>query len=242
MEARRLSRPIIPAVPVLAHALTPHPTMCVEPEPLTYDAGIEAEVARIWGERQAASSGRLFDGPVYGVAGIAPDRLVLRPGQFRHALARCLEPELRHRGLDIRQAAVSGLLLCPEGLVLGRRAGSVATDAGRWEPPPSGGLDRPDPVAQIHAELREELGLTPADLDETRLIGALEQTDTGLVDLLLCLTTPLPFALVDQRWRQTGSDEYSALRVVPQTALPDLAASANAVPLLRPMLALAGLI
>lgn len=241
MEARRLSPPIDPATPV-PHALAAHPAVTVRPEPLAYGPAVEAAVARIWAERQAAAGGRLFDGPVYGVEEIAPDRLMLRPGRFRHALARCLEPDLRHLGLDIRQAAVSGLLLCPEGLVLGRRAGSVATDAGRWEPPPSGGMDQPDPVAQIQAELHEELGLTPDTLAEVRLVGALEQPDTGLVDLLLRLTTPLPFAAVEQGWRLRGSDEYSALRVVPRTALVGLAGAGDAVPLLGPMLALAGLV
>lgn len=186
--------------------------------PLT--AALEARVAAIWDAEKERRGRHLHDGPIYTVVDIAADRMVVRPMAYRHLVALRLEPGLAAAGLALRPVGVTGVVRCTDGVVLGRRAAHVAADAGLWEPAPSGGLDRPDPAAQLMDELGEELGVA-ARLVATppRICGLVENTDRGAFDILFQVTLRLDASALLALHRDAATDEYSELAVVPPAAL-----------------------
>jgi hypothetical protein len=136
------------------------------------------------------------------------------------------------------------VLSCRDGLVLGRRAGHVVTDPGRWEPAPAGGLSQPDPERQLLEELAEELGVPADRVARPRALALIEDPASGVFDILFRLTADLSAEALRTAHRQAGSDEYAEIAVIAPGQLPAfLAAHAGELlPLLRPALARAGLL
>ncbi|HXP31155.1 MAG TPA: hypothetical protein VN832_08700 [Stellaceae bacterium] len=205
-------------------------------EPLA--AATEQRVAAIWANEMQARGTGLYDGRIYTLIAYRRNRLTVRPMQYRHLIARRRVPELALAGLALRPLGVTGLLTCPDGIVLGRRAAHVAADAGLWEPAPAGSLDRLDPAALLLDELGEELGLTPAQVTPPVPCGLVEDLASGVVDILFTLKTDLDAAALNAAHRERGSGEYTDIAVVAPAALPDfLAAHEGALlPVLRGML------
>jgi len=199
-------------------------------------------VEEIWAEQKRLRGDRLTNGQIYTLAEHSPDRLVIQPAEYRYVLARRLEPGLAERGLPIQAVAVSGILECADGVVLGRRGDHVAADPGKWEAAPAGGLTRPDAVAQLLEELREELGLTPSQVTGVEACGLIEDLPSGVFDIVFKIVSNASAEAV--RWAQqaTGTDEYSELAVVPRAGLAVFLEDnrADLLPILAPMLGLAG--
>ncbi len=212
--------------------------------PPVFPAALEARIDEIWAAEKRLRGDRLFNGPLYSLVGRSVDRLTLQPIGYRHALARRRAPELVAAGLDLWPVAVTGVLTCRDGVVLGRRAGYLPDEPGLWEPAPAGGPDRLDPAAQVLAELREELGLRPEQVSPPQTCGLILDRSTGVFDIVLRMVTPLDAEAVHAAHRAYGTDEYSALTVVAPEHLPDfLAAETGQVTAgLEPTLRLAGLI
>jgi 8-oxo-dGTP pyrophosphatase MutT (NUDIX family) len=209
-------------------------------------ASLEPEVAaavdRIWTHEMAARGAGLFDGPIFSLAGQAPDRLVLQPATYRRLIASRRDPALARR-IGLRPLGVTGLLLCPDGVVLGRRGAKVHVEPGRWEPAPAGALDELDWGAVVRRELREELGLEPEAVSPPSAVALVEDHESGVCDILCRLRTDLAAADIRAAWRRIGTDEYDELAVVAPGALPGFLAgnAASLLPALAPMLAAAGL-
>ena len=209
-------------------------------EPFAEPAESAARIAAIWNVEKDRRGDRLSNGRVYSLLDLRPDRLLIQPAEYRHVLARRRVPEL---GLTIRPLAVTGLLLCADGLVLGRRGQGVTSDAGLWEPAPAGGLAQPDPVAQVLEEMREEVGLDPARIERVHACGLAEDTESGVVDILFRLHTLATEAEVRAAHTARATDEYAELAIVPPEKIGEfLQENRNRLlPALRPMLTLAGL-
>jgi len=112
----------------------------VNATPLTLSNVIEAEVERLWQAEQARRGKALFNGKILSAVEITPNGILGQIVEYRHLIAQRAQPEL-FGALNVRPVAVSGLLDCANGIVFGRRAGSMTQDAGLWELAPSGGLD-----------------------------------------------------------------------------------------------------
>lgn len=206
------------------------------PEPLA--AATEQRVAAIWANEMQARGTGLYDGRIYTLIEYGRNCLTVRPMQYRHLVARRRAPELAQAGLALRPLGVTGLLTCPDGIVLGRRAAHVAANPGLWEPAPAGSLDRLDPAALLLDELGEELGLMPAQVTPPVACGLIEDLASGVVDILFRLETDLDAAAVTAAHRARGSGEYTEIAVVaPAELLAFLAAHESALlPVLRGML------
>ncbi len=179
---------------------------------------LEARIASLWiAERVERPD--LFNGRVFCADRIAPDRIDGHWTEYRRVLAQLRHPELFDR-LHIRALAVNGLIECADGLVLGRRHAGATYLPGFWQSPPAGnvearqGSDAIDLTGQLLAELDEELGLQPAEVENVRAVAAIEHAGTHVVDVGCLLRTPLPFAGIEARWSGAGNDEYDALRLV----------------------------
>lgn len=202
---------------------------------------IKGRIDAIWADERRKRGDRLCNGPIYSLVEHRADRLLIQPAEYRHAVARRCAPELAVAGLAIRSLAVTGLLLCADGLVLGRRGAGVAADAGLWEPAPAGGLSRPDPVGQILEELHEELGLEPARIVRHDACGLVEDTESGVIDIVFRLQTTATAEEIRGAHAAHATDEYAALVILPSSALAGFlqANHDHLLPALRPMLCLA---
>jgi len=184
---------------------------------------IKSEIDALW-EAATRQSPDLFDGPVLSVISLSANRLQLARASYRHVVAARSSPRIKEL-LGLRPLAVSGILTCPQGLVLGRRGHAVSTGAGLWELAPSGGMEyeagdaKPDFTTQILKELREEIGLAPDLVRVGQPVGMVEVTQSACIDMVIPLATDLSADEILAAHRTLGSAEYGELRIVPAAEL-----------------------
>ena len=213
-------------------------------DPFSPPDAVKARVDAIWADEKRRRGDRLTNGRIHSLLGVRGESLLIQPAEYRYALARRRAPELRAAGLTIRPLGVTGVLLCADGLVLGRRGDRVASDAGLWELAPAGGLSDPDPPGQIFEELSEELGLEPHRISHHHACGLVEDTGSGVVDIVFRLHTAAAAGGIRAAHAARATDEYAELAIVP---LPDIGGfleknRGRLLPALLPMLGLAGLL
>lgn len=178
---------------------------------------LQAKIDTLW-QSALRDHPSLFDGPILGVVDFSADRFVLARASYRHLIAARRDPAVR-QALGLRPLAVSGILSCADGLVFGRRAKTVTQGPGLWELAPSGGMDAPtdgsmpDLSAQILKETREEIGLTPDQVSVLAPIGVIDDDESGVVDVILPLTTTLSAAEIKGAHATHGSAEYDVLHI-----------------------------
>ena len=228
---------------IQAHALDPDVRLELAPAGPSLDAEVAAAVDRLWDAEMAARGAGLFDGPLFSLLEHSPGRLSARAVTYRQLIASRRDPELARR-IGLRPMGVTGLLLSPEGVVLGRRSQGLHTEPGRWEPAPAGALDRLDWRAVLLAELAEELGLTADAVSGPEAVALIEDLGTGVHDILCRVRTRLGADQITAAWRAGGTDEYDELAVLAPDALEGfLSRNADALsPTLRPMLRAGGLL
>ena len=180
-------------------------------------ASVAASVASIW-EEERRRRPALFNGRVFCADTIDHDEIVGHWTEYRRVLAQIRRPSL-FEALGIRSLAVNGLIACADGLVLGRRSADAVYLAGCWQAAPAGSVeaepgDEPDLDRQVLAELREELGLIPADVMAMRPVLAIEHAATRIVDVGFLLSTHRTFREIGRLHRTAGNAEYDALRLV----------------------------
>lgn len=193
------------------HDLAPDFRLTVHPPP-ALPAAVEARITAVW-QAEVAAAPHLFDGPLLALTAHTPHRIDACALSYRYLLARRRDPGLRH-AISVRPLAVTGLLSCADGIVLGLRAAHVASHAGQWEPAPAGGLDRADPAAQVLDELREELGLGARDVGTPRPLTLMETGSEGVFDIVYRLHTPLRGDDVRAAWTANATDEYRDIAIV----------------------------
>lgn len=189
------------------------------PEP---SSEVQARIVAIWAAETARLGDKLFNGRVLSVERLGPERIVGWWTDYRRLIAQRREPRL-YPALQVRSLAVTGILACRDGVVLGRRGPGVATDAGRWELAPAGSVDgkwldaagRPDLRAQVLVELEEEIGIAASCLIEPPAPVGLVEDEDHAIDVGLVLRVGLGAAEVEARFAGLAGREHSELRVVP---------------------------
>jgi hypothetical protein len=180
---------------------------------------------------------QLFDGTLFSVSTVGRETR----GHFipyRHFVAARERPALRGR-LNVRPLAVTGILRCDEGLVLGRRAHAVTQDKGLWELVPSGGLtaarQMPDGtvdfVGQLLEELKEEVGLDRHHIVRLRPVSIVEDTDSRVFDLAIEMEAELSAAAITAAYADLRQHEYDAIEIVPETDVAAFMEKAHIAPL-----------
>lgn len=194
-----------------------------EPEPLPI--ALQMRVDRAWNEARDQNA-TLFDGGVFSHHRVDLDsegRVIRVEGRivpYSRYLACRVDRDLGDE-VGLWVMGVTGLLLCLEGAVAGRRS-RTATGAGELELAPAGTIGRSD-VREgaidvrrcILAELDEELGLAVADLSEMPEPFALVEDEAARVaDVALWIRSRLPFDQIAAIHRQQPGREYDQLRLV----------------------------
>ena len=201
----------------------PHP-------PLSPD--LLQQVEAIWSQeqrrRQAQNRQPLFNGELYCVDDYAGNIVLGHRSEYRFWVAQYLQPQLFAQ-LHMRPLAVSGLVICQDGVVFGKRGLSNTTGAGQWELIPSGGVETQDYQIgqtldmrqQIQLEFHEETGCDAQHITHSQPLCLIENQQTRSIDMGILLHTPgLSFAELQAR-HATTSLEYTELQVV---AIHDLTA------------------
>ena len=189
---------------------------------LVLPTALNAEVDQLWQAEQARRGKALFNGKIFSAVEITPDTIHGRIVEYRHLIAQRAKPEL-FEALNVRPVAVSGLFQCENGVVFGRRSGTMTQDAGLWELCPSGGLDtsktaaggKMDYCAQILTELQEEIGISPDVVTGIRPFCLVDDLDSHVIDIGIALTSQLSADEVIAIHRAAATKEYAELLIVP---------------------------
>ncbi|CAH2600276.1 Nudix hydrolase domain-containing protein [Rhodovastum atsumiense] len=216
------------------HDIVPHLQMRVVRDMPGLSPALEAEIDRLWAAAQRRMDGRLFNGRVFSADAIAPDHLTGHWTEFRRIVAQMDQPGL-FEALRLRPLAVNGILLGPDGVVLGQRPADAVYQPGQWQAPPAGSVDirsaRPDGsvdvLAALFAELREEVGLPADAVHDPRLLGIVEHAGSHVLDLGIALRTRLRAAEIRAAHAAAGDGEYRSLAVIPPADLPGFLAQAG---------------
>jgi hypothetical protein len=179
----------------------------------------------VW-EQERTARPSLFDGPLFARTAWHRDetgRVVRIEGGFvpyRWYIARTRDEHVA-RALDVWFMGVSGVLQCPDGLVVGRRS-RTTTDGGLLELVPAGSLDDAteadgtlDVRRQVLRELAEELGLARAHLTaDPQPFTVVEDAGVQVADVGLLLHTDLSADALVEAHRTHAGDEYDDIRVM----------------------------
>lgn len=195
---------------------------------------LDAQVSALW---DAASSGHeLFNGRVFSVDGVTPDRISGHWSEYRRIVAQMADNALR-TSVGARNLAVCGIVSGPDGILLGRRTASALYQPGQWQLPPAGSVDgasaRPGGADLRHAlmlELQEELGLGDEAVDGFRPLCLVQHPGSGVCDLGIALFTRLTHAELLAAHKARGNGEYDALVSAPAEQLHAAAAARGGDP------------
>lgn len=184
--------------------------------------GLEREIETLWRAEQERRRKPMVNGRIVSALEATPDGIRARIVEYRHWIAQRIRPEL-YDLLMVRPLAVSGLLECADGIIFGRRAGTVTQDAHLWELVPSGGLEVCDAdhgvdfdyPAQILRELQEEIGIDRAAVCRIDPFCLVSDPDSHVLDIGIAMSSGLSAAAVSGAHRAAGSREYEELRIVP---------------------------
>lgn len=184
-------------------------------------AALDAVVERHW--RAACTGRRLFNGRVFSADAFSPTEIVGHWTEYRRVMAQVADHGLAET-LRVQSLAVCGVVIGPDGVVLGRREAASAYQPGLWQCPPAGSVDASAAVPggadwrrALLGELREELGLGAADIGPMRPLG-LVLHPSGVLDMGVLLPTTLDTAAILERHRACDDQEYDRLMVVPPEA------------------------
>jgi hypothetical protein len=239
----------------VVHPLRPSVRVMVEREMPPLSASLEAEIDLLWeaAQRQMATggAGRLFNGRVFSADTITEDYIGGHMTEFRRIVAQMHRPAL-FEVLKVRALAVSGLLRCTSGIVMGRRHVGAIYQGGMWQMPPAGSVDagalHPDGsvdiVGQVLKELREELGIGAAQVDIPQPLCVVEHPGSHVSDLGMAINTGLDGTQVLAAHQAAGNNEYDPLLVVAEADISTFVARAGAdlVPPALEFLSLVGLL
>ena len=186
---------------------------------------VAAEVAALWQAAQRRMGGLLFNGRVFSADAIAPARIEGHWTEFRRIVAQMERPAL-FAALGVRPLAVNGTIAGRNFVVFGRRPDGAIYQPGEWQLPPAGSIDpgaadgdRIDPLRQLHAELREELGMPADAVRAPRALAIVEHPGSHVCDLGIALATDWTEAAIRAAHAAHGNGEYAALDLVPRAGL-----------------------
>lgn len=217
-------------------------TLLIEPFPVNteihiqtkkfhFPKALETKVNHLW---QSAARSYHIDAPILSITDIheASMRGIIR--HYRYFFAQNFEPKL-FKKLQIRPLAVSGLLTCNDGLVIGRRSKILMQYPGCWELVPSGGIDTQDVLstqvlsdlqeinahapldlkAQILRELEEELGIEQDSLTDIKPFCRIHDLQSHVIDIGIALHASLSSRQIMERHSKIQEKEYDELLIVP---------------------------
>jgi hypothetical protein len=241
--------------PFVVHPIRPDVEVRITRPMPPLRAALEARIDTLWAAASvrvaAGGAGRLFNGRVFSIDSIAPDRITGHLTEYRRLVAQ-VEDHALFGELGIRSLAACGVLICSGGVVIGRRPPAAIYQPGMWQLCPAGSVDggaaRADGTmdyrTQLQTELQEELGIDPEVLGAITPLCVVEHAGSHVSDLGMAVRTTLAADEIQAAHRNSGNGEYDPLRIIPVAELPEFIAWAGdtLVPPAPVFLARAGLL
>ena len=192
---------------------------------MAFPPEVENRVTEIWNNALKESKNRLRDELVLSFQGIQNGTILVQPFNYRYYYAQTCFPDL-HPLLNLDILAVSGLLVCKNGIVFGYRSSKVLQNSKMFELVPSGSLEFSTvkifpntPEEQLLIELHEEIGIVREQLDSIELSGYVYDDKYRVVDLCFTLTTDLDRSSIIRIWTSISNTEYNYLLIVPKVLI-----------------------
>lgn len=184
---------------------------------------LDRRVAELWHEATIRRGHALFNGRMLGFAAEpeTPGAAALEFTEYRRFLAQLEDPSL-YAQLNVNPLAVTGLIECKDGILIGKR-GEVTQDPGLWEVLPSGGIGEPfvgadgevDLARQLRAEFEEEVGPGLPEFENVAPAYWLQERSTHVVDIVLRATLASTLFQVLDRFGANPNHEYRAIDAIP---------------------------
>ena len=175
---------------------------------------IMPRVEEIWSFEKKRRGNQLTNGQIYSLSGFRIDQISICISEYKYIVAKRRDPDLAAQGLNIRPLAVTGVLICADGVILGQRGSGVDGDVGLWEPAPAGGLSHRDPKVQVLEELQEELGIVPSNIISAEICGLVEDIESSVFDIVFRLHVDATEKDIRANYLESGSDEYSDIIII----------------------------
>lgn len=190
---------------------------------------ILARVEAIWQHEKSRRGDALFNGQIFSIYQSGSNRIVGWMTEYRYFLAQQRDPAL-HTELRIKPLAVTGILRCKDGVVLGRRASQTEMDANLWELVPSGSVDDTaiDDDGQVSlercllTELEGETGIRAAEVSTPpKAVALVEDQRTRVTDVCLVLGVDWSAGQILRRFAALENREYTGLEIISAGAIPE---------------------
>jgi 8-oxo-dGTP pyrophosphatase MutT (NUDIX family) len=183
---------------------------------------VERRVRTLWNAAARRPNARLVDGSLFSLTDPwlgESEEMTGRFTAYRYYLAQRLDPTLADT-LRIRPLAVTAIVSCADGLVVGKRSTNATQDPGAWEFFPAGGLepdclrsdDSLDPATQVRKELREEIGIEVGE--DLKLQPMWCMVENEVTDLVFRVMLSAGKAELAARFASLASSEHTAIDVV----------------------------
>ncbi|MEI7709931.1 MAG: NUDIX hydrolase [Rhodospirillales bacterium] len=222
----------------VVHDLHPNATVRATGTMPPLPPALDREVERLWQRAcirvEAGGAGRLFNGRVFSIDRIEPHSIIGHLTEYRRLVAQ-MEDRRLFPALGIRSLSTCGILRAAGGVPFGQRPAAAIYQPGMWQMPPAGSVDSHavgpegtvDLAGQMLRELREELGLDPAQVGTPIPLCVVEHDGSHVSDCGMAIPTDLAACEILAAHRARGNNEYAALRIVPETEIPAFVAWAG---------------
>ncbi len=200
------------------HILQPGFQLVRAEESISFSPALEQEIAGVWRGLQQKKGHALYDGRIFATRNATSYPIAGTFVPYRYFAAQNMQPELRAR-MGLNFMAVSGLLSCPDGIVIGKRSGNTLQAEGKWELVPSGGIEGedeepPDAALSIVRELKEETGLKEVDILSVSPLCLIEDPSCALFDICFRIETGLGANSILEKFSTLRKKEHAELRIV----------------------------
>lgn len=146
-------------------------------------------VESLWQKALASSSALLFNGTIVAFDRLEASCLFVQRMEYKTLLAIRQDPQLS-KALRVYPLGVSALTICRDSILMGLRSPRVAHRSGYYECAPAGCLDLHDlsgdtlnPEELIFRELEEETGFCRSDIEASKLVSLVFDSEGGIYDL-----------------------------------------------------------
>lgn len=183
---------------------------------------IENAVNLIWANAIVKQNFLLTNSKVLRFIEKLNNNIIAQVCEYKYFYAQTKQPNL-FASLNITILAVSGITICGNGIVVGKRSVDSLQDAGYWEFTPSGSISVPDlslkldtdyAEDQVIVELEEEIGILGREIGNISLIGCLRDTEAHVIDLLFLITTTITRKELYSRSLHSINDEYTEIYII----------------------------
>lgn len=208
--------------PVSLIRISENPSCSLTAGALTIPDDIDDLATNIWSEEIQRRGAELFDGGIVSVASIDGNRIIGRRAEYRWLLAQSRDASI-FKWSQVRPLAVTGLLFCQDGIVIGRRSKSVYQFPGLGELAPSGSVDFSTLDAhhnislhqQLMQELREEIGIDASSVTELKPLAIVSDVDSHVFDVCFAVHTSLRWPQIQEASARNASEEYESIEILP---------------------------